>query len=97
MPIPDLPDFHEILSGVRLSPTKASDQEASVPIRFALAVDSKLTTKSFPSPSRIAQAEFDLQGATPIDPYNARDNPVYEAVMMRKPLLSYGTSSMLVN
>src|ERR1700722_15764553 len=39
MPIPDLPDFHEILSGIRLSPMKASDQEASVQIPFVPAVD----------------------------------------------------------
>lgn len=39
MPIPDLPDFHEILSRIRLSPTKASDQEASIQIPFMPAVD----------------------------------------------------------
>jgi hypothetical protein len=39
MPIPDLPDFHEILSGIRLSPTKAPGQEASIQIPFMPAVD----------------------------------------------------------
>ena len=39
MPIPDLPDFREILSGIRLSPMKASDQDASVEIPFLPAVD----------------------------------------------------------
>src|SRR5437016_2387395 len=39
MPIPNLPDFYEILSGVSLSPTKASDRYASVQIPFRLAVD----------------------------------------------------------
>ena len=39
MPIPDLPDFHEILSGIRLSPTNASHQEASIQIPFMPAVD----------------------------------------------------------
>jgi hypothetical protein len=39
MPIPDVPDFREILSGLRLSPVKASDQEASVQIPFMPAVD----------------------------------------------------------
>lgn len=39
MPIPDLPDFHEILSGIRLSPLKASDQDASIQIPFLPAVD----------------------------------------------------------
>jgi len=39
MPIPDLPDFLEILSGIRLSPVKASGQDASVQIPFLPAVD----------------------------------------------------------
>lgn len=39
MPIPDLPDFQEILSRIQLSPVKASDQDASVQIPFLPAVD----------------------------------------------------------
>ena len=39
MPIPDLPDFHEILSETSLSPTKAPDQHASIQIPFIPAVD----------------------------------------------------------
>lgn len=38
MPIPDLPDFQEILSRIRLSPEGASDQDACVQIRFLPAV-----------------------------------------------------------
>ena len=39
MPIPDVPDFYEILSGIRLSPSKASDRNASIQIPFMPAVD----------------------------------------------------------
>lgn len=39
MPIPDLPDFQEVLSRIRLSPVQASDQNASVQIPFLPAVD----------------------------------------------------------
>src|SRR5712664_651686 len=39
MPIPDLPDFQEILSRIQLSPVEASDQAACVQIPFLPAVD----------------------------------------------------------
>jgi len=39
MPIPDLPDFQEILSRIRLSSVQASDNDAGVQIPFLPAFD----------------------------------------------------------